>query len=847
MMAVGFVLLLNGSGANASGPTFVTLHTFNSYGDGWTPASYDARLLLGSDSNYYGTTTVGGTNGVGTVFQVTSAGVYKTLHSFTGSTTPPDGSSPNGHLIEDPTSGYLYGTTQAGGANSYGTIFKIAKDGTGYSVVYSFAYSTDGAYPYAGLVESSSVLYGVTSQGGANSNGTIFKINASGGTLTDLHDFAGSGSDGSQFYTSLVIIKSALYGSARAGGANYGTIFTIGTGGTGFSVLHSFAGGATEGGTPGGVCDGGNGMLYFTVANGTTNGYGALESIPTTGGAPTVLKSFANATDGYNAEGEVVSNGSGSFYGATEYGGTDSTDASGSGVIFKYVTATSTFSDLTTFLGDSSEGASGQPGPIIGSDGSLYGVRGTGSVLSDGTIWKASTSVSTSPTVIYSFGDGFFDGRTPDYGSLAFGPDQKFYGTTTAGGAYSNGIVYQMALNGTYQIAHEFNGQNLLEGSMPQSGLVVAPSGLLYGTTSGGGTYSEGTVYSISTAFDFTPIFDFGEAAGSNVPSNLVYGTDGNLYGTTLYGGQYNDGAVIRMAPDGSDETVLHSFNGTDGENPNAGLIQASDGNFYGTARTNTAGFGNVFEYSPTTGFSIVHAFKGSDGSQPSGGVIEGFDGTLYGMTSSGGSDYGVIYKVAKTGGSTFHDMDDFDYTTRGATPYGSLVQGSTGTLYGTAYQGGPNAGGTIFQVGTGGGNSFFVLNSLPVTGSTGASPKGSLVEGIDGNIYGTTSVGGVTPTSEAGADIMGSVFRVQIHSPIINSFSPTSAAPGASITINGSNFAGVTSVSFNGTAATPTSFTATTITVKVPTGATTGQVQVTEVLGGNTVIVYSFKPFTVT
>lgn len=185
----------------------------------------------------YGVTYYGGDAGIGTLFSVTTSGTEKVLHSFTGGS---DGSLPLGALLD--VSGVLYGTTSSGGASNAGTVFSIDSDGSKYKVLYSFkGKGGDGAFPFAGLMESNGKLYGTTQKGGKNGEGTVYTITSSG-SESPIYSFGGGKGDGEQPFSGLTSFKGSLYGTTSAGGANRdGTIFSITTSGS-ETVLHSFTG-----------------------------------------------------------------------------------------------------------------------------------------------------------------------------------------------------------------------------------------------------------------------------------------------------------------------------------------------------------------------------------------------------------------------------------------------------------------------------------------------------------------------------------------------------------------------------------------------------------------------------
>ena len=231
---------------NKDGTAFVLLHSFaGGSADGKQPG-YGSLILNGAA--LYGMTGEGGGSGLGTIFKINTNGTgYAVLHFFAGGAS--DGANPMGSLIAKGT--WLYGMTWHGGTNDTGTLFKIGTNGTGFALVHTFSGDvSDGAYPYGSLVSKGSMLYGMTTWGGAIGVGTIFKINANGTGFAQLHSFSGA-TDGQLPYGSLMIKGSALYGMTNQGGSgNEGTIFKINTSGTGFTTLHHFSGSATDGAYP---------------------------------------------------------------------------------------------------------------------------------------------------------------------------------------------------------------------------------------------------------------------------------------------------------------------------------------------------------------------------------------------------------------------------------------------------------------------------------------------------------------------------------------------------------------------------------------------------------------------
>jgi len=245
----GTVFQLNSSGESV-------LYTFTGAPDGATPL---AGLIADSAGNLYGTTESGGTSNMGTVFRVTPAGVETILYSFTGI---PDGAYPEGDLIA--IAGKFYGTTASGGTGYSGTVFKLTPTGSGYveSILHNFSDHPNGAYPQGGVVAvgTPSRLYGTTANGGANNNGTVFKMNLSGSGYSVLYSFTAN-PDGAHPSAGLtwdnVAPYKGFYGTTLLGGtSNKGTIFKIKMNGV-ESVLYSFTGSSPDGAYPEG------GLLVF--------------------------------------------------------------------------------------------------------------------------------------------------------------------------------------------------------------------------------------------------------------------------------------------------------------------------------------------------------------------------------------------------------------------------------------------------------------------------------------------------------------------------------------------------------------------------------------------------------
>lgn len=372
------------------------------------------------------------------IFCLAMAGVSAASDTFTSlaSFNKTNGNEPNHTALIQATDGNLYGVTSYGGANGSGAVFRISPSGT-LDAVYSFcslASCADGENPYTSLIQGSNGdLYGTTYSGGASNNGTLFKITTSG-TLTTLYNFCSLAScaDGSGPEGQLAVDGAGnIYGTAYSGGAsNFGTVFKFSTKGV-LTTLHSFSG--ADGENPEGGLTAASGVFYGTAQYGGAKGDGTVFKI-TTAGVETTLHSFTGS-DGLNPKGWLV-DVAGTFYGTTPYGG-----ANNEGSVFK-MTAAGAVTTLYSFcsLASCADGASVTAGLMQATDGNLYGVTDSGGANGDGTAYEL--TLKGVLTTLHSF-DGT-DGNGPQ-GTLLQDTNGDFYGITEFGGSSGDGTVFSIA------------------------------------------------------------------------------------------------------------------------------------------------------------------------------------------------------------------------------------------------------------------------------------------------------------------------------------------------------------------------------------------------------------------
>lgn len=333
-------------------------------------------------------------------------------------------------------------------------------------------------------------------------------------------------------------------------------------------------------------------------------------------------------------------------------------------------------------------------------------------------------------------------------GALVQGSDTNFYGTTAYGGTNgNNGTVFQVTPAGTLRMLTAFNGTN---GSHPVAGLVQGNDGNFYGTTTYGGTNGDhGTVFQVTPAGALRTLVAFDGANGGNPVAGLVQGSDGNFYGTTIRGGAHDLGTVFKVTPEGA-LTMLVSFNATNGGVPCAALVEGTNGNFYGTTKfggnlslDGGSGFGTVFQMTPDGVLTTLVAFSGDTGAIPLGGLVQDSGGNFYGTTAFGGDlslnagyGFGTVFRMTPAGART--TLVTFTGANGGFCVSG-LIQGADGNFYGTTAGGGAGGGGTIFKMSPTG-----VLTTLVAfDSSNGSRPQAALVRGRDGSLYGTTEYSG--------------------------------------------------------------------------------------------------------
>ena len=365
---------------------------------------------------------------------------------------------------------------------------------------------------------------------------------------------------------------------------------------------------------------------------------------------------------------------------------------------------------------------------------------------------------------------GTTNGSNPQ-SSLMQASDGMLYGMTYYGGVYNMGIIFQYnPTTSNLTDKFDFDGTN---GSYPNGDLIQATDGMLYGMTfkGGAGTGNYGVLFQYNPAtFTYTKKLDFAGATNGKYPlGSLIQASDGMLYGMVSSGGANNMGIIFQYNPITSTLTNKYDFAGTNGSGPEGSLIQATDGMLYGmTWGGGSNDSGVIFQYNPTTNiytkkFDFACA---TTGCRPSGSLIQASDGMLYGMTFQGGTNnYGVLFQY-NPATNTYTNKLDFDRFTNGSNPLGSLIQASDGMLYGMVQSGGVNNYGVLFQYNSAT-NTY--TKKLDFAAPSAQNPYGSLMQTSDGLLYGMTHSGGLSTNCYHGCGVL---FKFCISQPTVTATS---------------------------------------------------------------------------
>lgn len=583
--------------------------------------------------------------------------------------------------------GTYWGTTAGGGSGGVGTIYSLTEANV-FTTKHNF-YRYDGASPKGEVVKASNGLYyGVTELGGTEGVGVLFSYNPSNAAYTILRNFSSSTS-----------------GSTAVGARPIrGPIIAP------------------------------NGRLYGTCSSGGLNNVGTMWEYNIGTGVFTKKFDFDGLTTGKGStpRSRLLMHSNGTIYGTTQLGG-----ANGGGCIFSYTPAGTTNTKLYNFA--ALPGIATGTRPVCGltqaSNGLLYGSTPSGGANGYGTIFSFNLTGSAY-TKLWDFANA--TGRTPLAEFLQVG--NVLYAAASAGGASDAGALFSWNYaTSTYTDLIDLDNTT---GYAPFSRMVVGSNGLLYGTTSAGGSGDKGVIYSFNTTTSaYTTVYNLNNGTFNEAWGSVIEDPVGTLVCMSSAGGTGNEGSLFKYVISSSTATELAPFSYSNGANPRGRLFKASNGLFYGlTSSGGTFGGGVLFSIDPATStYTIKQHLNSTTGTVPLGSVVE-VSGKLYGVCSSGGStDGGTLFEYT-IATNTLVNKVDFSLTLAGTIPQNGLFKASNGKLYGNTSAAGANGLGTFFEYTPG---TTVVTKRKDFSVSEGSLPLGDVIQASNGLLYGTTSANG--------------------------------------------------------------------------------------------------------
>ena len=672
------------------------------------------------------------------------------------------------------------------GARTYTSVQTVAISSatSGASIVYT----TDGTVP--------------TESGGTITHGTLYTAPLSINSTTTLkavsfsNGFADSSVASGTFTLNLPLRAAPIFISAAGTYASTQNVAILDpqTDNTHAAIAYT-----VDGSLP--TASGGS-ITHGTLYTGslTINATTTLKAICfLVGYAPSAVTSGTYSIVPASASVPVFSPASGSYASAQNVTITSAT--SGASIIYTTDGSTPTETHGTAYLG-----------PIAVSNPTIIrAVAYVSETFGDSAVasgqYTIGNSFAATVKVLYNFTRADVGGMNPQ-ATLTQLADGSFYGTASLGGSANYGTVFQLTPSGAFTPLATFVGSN---GANPSTDLVQGADGSFYGTTAGGGPSNAGTVFKITSSGTISTLYAFSNVDGLNPTQHLTIGDDGNFYGTTTYGGPSNGstlgaGTIFKLNPDGGLTTPVY-FNGSNGDLPEAGMVLGTDGNFYGTTGSSASNDGTIFKMSPSGVLTTLFRFSSTGaqsaaGTNPQASLVQGSDGNFYGTTYMGGvGGKGTVFRITPDGLLT--TLVSFDGT-NGLYPLAGLIVGANGNLYGTTSGGYDGDKGTIFEMTLSG--AFKTL--ITFNGANGANPWGGVIQGRDGSFYGTTQNGGIYND--------GAIYQLAIPTtiaPVLNpapgtfyttaqSITISSSTPGATIryTIDGSQPSATNGTIYTGT-----------------------------------------------
>ena len=677
-----------------------------------------SALTRTADGSFYGILGAGGRLGRGSIFHLNAdATALADIFDFADAST--NETSTAGALV-GLTNGYIYGVfTDFPTTGATNLLYRVATNGNGFAVVCglpalysSLLLASDGRFylptsSHLDRFELDGTSY-VTLTNGVDlsrllegADGLLYGL-ANSQTIVRVHK------DGSGLIT-LTNSPKGIVSLIQAGdGQLYGLMDNFPNGESAFKVASDGNGFQSLGDISadgqdslgGSLLDGADGSLYATFGVGPAQPATRLIAINQVGGVRTVVN--LPASYGNNSGVQAITLGAdGRLYGSASRGGTN-----GAGVIYTVQRDGTGLTERFQFGG--APGSFIQSALLLGSDGRLYGTARQGGTGDRGMVFRLETT-GNGFAVLKQFGSSA-EGDSPR-GGVIEGPEGVLYGTTTAGGTNGGGTVFRLNRDGTGFLTLAHFGPDT--GTNPLAQLLLSKDGALYGScVAGGTTPTNGTLWKVQTnggGFTLLKKFAANGTEGRRPFAPLTEGTDGMLYGVTDGGGTAEKGVIFKLAKDGSSYQVLRSLTGFgDAANPEGRLLQLTDGTFIGTSTAGgTAGLGSIFRIQTNgAGYKVVHSFitSNADARVPVGGLTAVGDGSLLGTTRFGGGQaVGTVFSI-KPDGTAYQVLYRFSTNYPSAQePWAGLTPGPNGAFYGATTLGGLSFSGAIFSLQLGG------------------------------------------------------------------------------------------------------------------------------------------------
>lgn len=680
---------------------------------------------IAQNTFFMGTALTGGSDDEGTLFRTDSVGMNLTVtHNF----TKIEGSIPWGNLCEA-TNGKLYGTTEYGGLYSRGVIFEYDPIADTYVIVFNFGgVANDGWYPRAALIQANNgKLYGLTSDRGVYGDGVLFEYDLTTNTYTKKLDLDNINTGKNPHGRLLEVANNKLYALMLRGGMNNdGTLLEYDLTTNTYAKKVDFDNFVTGKLPIGSLMEASNGKLYGGCSEGGMNARGTLFEYDLTANALTILVHLGGIS-GERYIGELLEVSTGKLYGTTSMGsGSD-------GILFEYDFLLDTYMIKAPFYATTS-GSEPTGRLLLASNGNIYGQTRLGGSSGYGTLWEYTMGSSTVISLVDY--EGINNGGSPK-GGVIEASNGKLYGTTARN-------LFEYDFN-TLVHTKKLDFQNSFDGQNPIGALMQASNGLLYGVTNQGGFYHGGTLFEYNPVSHIhTKLFDFSDSLGRNPEAKVIEGNNGKLYGMTVQGGANNKGVLFEYDLGTMTYNKLFDFSTIDGITPKGSLLQLANGKMYGmTVFGGINNNGVLFEYDPATNVYTkkVDFDNVVTGNYPLGNLVLAANNALYGLTSSGGiNNDGVLFEYNPIT-DVYTKKIDFNETITGELPNGSLLLAGNNAFYGMTSLGGANNRGVLFEYEP---ITNTYTKKIDFDGANnGAKPKGSLIQASSGLLYGTTPEGG--------------------------------------------------------------------------------------------------------